>query len=155
METDRHLNLLEEKRIELELELTKFLIHKEKTKAEAKNVFLQRGVLTPLLLGNHENELETRIKKELEKINQLIQERRATIEALKNEEADTEPADYPYELGIALLVWRAVGVNGQGDQEKKPKERIKTWLKKHYPDLPPTTVERIAKVCNWDKNGGG
>ena len=154
METDRPLNLLEEKRIELELELTKIQVDEKKERAKDPIAFYSR-LHVAALAGDHKWELETHIKKELEKINQLIQERRATIEALKNEEADTEPADYPYDLGIALLVWRAIGVNGQGDQEKKPKERIKTWLKKHYPDLPPTTVERIAKVCNWDKNGGG
>ncbi len=139
MKTDRLLNLLQERKIELEIELNKVEIRSD-------------GLFSLARLSDYEK--EEKIKIALAKINRLIQERYISIEAIKSEKADIDPAEYPHELGIALLVWRAVGVNGQGGTGN-PKDRIKAWLKTHYPDLSGTTAERIAKVCNWDKNGGG
>ena len=66
---------------------------------------------------------------------------------------DDESETYPKELDIAVQAWRAVAVNEQGGTGT-PKARIKTWLNKHYPDLPDSAIERVAVVCNWDKAGG-
>lgn len=64
---------------------------------------------------------------------------------------DPDSKNFPEELDIALQAWRAVSNSGT---EGRVKEQLETWVKNHYPHLPPSTISRIAVVCNWDKRGG-
>lgn len=65
---------------------------------------------------------------------------------------DPDDPNYPYELDIACLAWRAV-TNSLQDG-KTPKQQIKEWIEAHYPDVTSDARRRIATVCNWEKGGG-
>ena len=65
---------------------------------------------------------------------------------------DEESETYPRELHVAVRAWRAV--HHQTDTTTTPKERIRNWVRKYFPDLSNEAVERIAMVCNWDRRGG-
>jgi hypothetical protein len=92
--------------------------------------------------------------KALEEIKRLISERETALNALKESTFDSDSDKYPKELDIAMQAWRAVAVNGQGG-DGLPKERITAWITKNFPDMKKTAIERISKVCNWNKSGGG
>ncbi len=80
-------------------------------------------------------------------------------------ESTTEPAEdqtplfdpdhehWPPELDHALQAWRAVS-NGWGEGSGTIKKRLDAWLRKHYPSLKDSEIERIATVANWDKERG-
>jgi hypothetical protein len=68
-----------------------------------------------------------------------------------NEEID--PSDLPAELDAANMAYRAI-VNGYGDQTATPRNRLKDYLEKHYPDFNSEQVQRIATVANPDKTTG-
>lgn len=74
---------------------------------------------------------------------------------LENEEKifDADREDYPYELDIAIIAWRAVAMHGQGEGNT-PKQRLEDWIKRNYKNLSSEQIGRIATVCNWDKGRG-
>lgn len=61
---------------------------------------------------------------------------------------------YAPELAIAIRAWQAVTSNPSPN--KAAKAQIKGWLEKesHQPRLSQEAKERIATVCNWNKQGG-
>ena len=59
---------------------------------------------------------------------------------------------YPRELHIAVKAWRAT--QHQASDTETPKQQIRAWVRKYFPDLSKEAVERIAVVCNWNKRGG-
>lgn len=65
---------------------------------------------------------------------------------------DPESPSYPKELDIALQAWRAV--TNQPKAGVTPKEQIKRWIDKTYPNHKEAATKRIAMVCNWEKTGG-
>lgn len=87
--------------------------------------------------------------------NAELQARIAELEASAWEGFDPESETYPSELDMAMQAWRAATT--AADSDLRPKEQIKAWLDKTYPDLKELSDEardRIAKVCNWDRSGG-
>jgi hypothetical protein len=87
-------------------------------------------------------------------------------ESLKNFEAQIEKhatslnidpirETYPQELNAALQVWRAIGRNTD-DDNAVTKLKVKEWLKtnKDKYRLSTNAINRIATVCNWNRNGG-
>lgn len=68
----------------------------------------------------------------------------------KSAEFDKGSPTYPPELATALDAWCAVSaIDGKG----KPKARIQAWLEENT-RLSEKAKERIAVVCNWEKQGG-
>jgi hypothetical protein len=67
-------------------------------------------------------------------------------------EYDEKSETYPRELHIAVRAWRAA--HHQSDSTDTPKEQIGTWVRRYFPDLSGAAVERVAVVCNWEKQGG-
>lgn len=65
---------------------------------------------------------------------------------------DSDNPNYPGELDAAVIVWRAA--TNRPNSNLNPKEQIRRWLEKLYPDFPNEAKERIATMCNWDKKGG-
>lgn len=66
---------------------------------------------------------------------------------------DPDHENWPPELDVAILAWRAVS-NGWGDSTENPKERLVGWLRMHYPDLSEEQFKRISTVANWHKTPG-
>jgi hypothetical protein len=65
---------------------------------------------------------------------------------------DEESETYPLELHIAVKAWSVA--SRQTDSTDTPKELVREWVTKSFPDLSKAAVERIAVVCNWEKKGG-
>lgn len=64
-----------------------------------------------------------------------------------------DPSDFPEELSIANIAFRAVK-NGHGDSSATFRNRLIDYLGKVYPDLKDEAVDRIATVANPDKSRG-
>lgn len=77
----------------------------------------------------------------------------AQLRASAWEGFDASAENYPYELDIAMVVWRAVS-NSASDEKGTVKQRIQAWLETHYPDLSDEARKRIAVICNWEKSAG-
>ena len=65
---------------------------------------------------------------------------------------DEESETYPLELDIAVKAWRAT--SHQTGSADNPKEQVREWLTKWFPELSSAAIERIAVICNWEKRGG-
>jgi len=65
---------------------------------------------------------------------------------------DEESETYPLELDIAVKAWRAT--SRQTGSAGNPKEQVREWLTKWFPELSNAAIERIAVICNWEKRGG-
>jgi hypothetical protein len=69
-----------------------------------------------------------------------------------------EHKNWPKELGIAIIAWQSVQYSDQ--QDVRPSELIRKWLKEKYPKTPKAkklsdeAVERITTVANWDTTPG-
>ena len=66
---------------------------------------------------------------------------------------EIDPMDLPQELDLANMAFRAV-MNGYGDQNATPKNRLIDYLSKIYPHLKLEAIRRIATVANPDKARG-
>ncbi|HPW29492.1 MAG TPA: hypothetical protein PLL01_08905 [Rhodoferax sp.] len=64
-----------------------------------------------------------------------------------------DPSDLPNELHAANIAFRAV-THGYGDNNETFKNRLRDYLEKHFIDLTPEAVNRIATVANPDKTTG-
>ncbi len=64
-----------------------------------------------------------------------------------------DPVDLPQELDLANMAFRAL-LNGHGDQNATPRNRLIGYLKTTYPYLKTEAIERIATVANPDKAPG-
>lgn len=69
------------------------------------------------------------------------------------DQLDIDPADFPEELQVANIAFRAVS-NGFGDSATTFKNRLIEYLEKNYPTLNSEAVARIATVANPDKVRG-
>ena len=65
---------------------------------------------------------------------------------------DQDKDTYPPELDRAMMAWRAA--TNQRDPNMTAKNQIRAWLDEHYPKLSEEAKQRIAIVCNWEKEGG-
>jgi hypothetical protein len=65
---------------------------------------------------------------------------------------DPDSATYPPELDIAFQAWRAATT--RPSKGKTAKEQLKDWLATNYPKLSGDAIDRIAIVCNWEKQAG-
>ena len=95
----------------------------------------------------------------LEQEQDALQKRITELESLQWEGFDKEDPTYPKELDIAFAAYLYVSKNWQ--LGKSIKKQILDWLKAEYPknakgesDLSMLERERIARICNWQKNGG-
>ena len=58
-------------------------------------------------------------------------------------------------LKIAIEAWAALYLSGEHNQWKTGhKPKIKEWIKRKYPELSDTAIDRIARVVNLNPNGG-
>jgi hypothetical protein len=97
-----------------------------------------------------------------------------TVEAIEKEHPEYLPNDSPYvskqgetppyldrnnnyfskELKIAITTWMKIYSKGGAlNPEQKHKKQIISYLKKHYPDLTKSAVNRIATMINADTAG--
>lgn len=74
----------------------------------------------------------------------------SSIREVSNE---IDPEDLPTELDIARIAFTAVQ-NETGHPEATFKNRLRKYLRKHYPGLQESVIERIATVANPDKERG-
>ncbi len=61
---------------------------------------------------------------------------------------------YPLELQVAIEAFEAVFNNESALRGKSPKGALLAWLAKNKPDLGTEARDRIATLCNWQKQGG-
>ncbi|MDN7925712.1 hypothetical protein [Burkholderia vietnamiensis] len=92
---------------------------------------------------------------EIERLNAEIARLRAELANAKAGASFADHENWPDELDIAMIVWRAAVSAGDRDG-KKPGVWIREWLDNHYadPNLNKTQRDRIATVANWDKTPG-
>jgi len=81
-----------------------------------------------------------------------LRKKAAELESQVWEGFDEDRDIYPPELDIAMLAWRAA--TNQRDPNETPKSQVRAWLDEHYPKLSEEAKQRIAIVCNWEKEGG-
>ncbi|MBP6104015.1 MAG: hypothetical protein KBD23_04435 [Gammaproteobacteria bacterium] len=65
---------------------------------------------------------------------------------------DKTAETYAEELAIAFEAHTAV--SQAWHKGRSVKQQLMAWLKQHYPKLSQEATERIAKICNWQKEGG-
>ena len=78
-------------------------------------------------------------------------ERVAALEAVSWKGFDPESPLYPAELDAAMQAWLAV--SGSRDPSMTVKEQIDDWVEPRF-KLSGEARQRIATVCNWEKEGG-
>jgi hypothetical protein len=81
-----------------------------------------------------------------------LQKRIEELEGLIWEGFDENVSTYSKELAIAVKAHGAVSKNWK--KGLSIKKQITLWLQENYPKLMNEEKERIAKMCNWQKNGG-
>jgi len=81
-----------------------------------------------------------------------LRQKAAELESQVWEGFDQDKDTYPPELDRAMMAWRAA--TNQRDPNETPKSRVRAWLDEHYPKLSEEAKQRIAIVCNWEKEGG-
>lgn len=82
----------------------------------------------------------------------VLQKRTDTLEALVWKGFDETASTYAKELAIAVRAHDAVSKNWK--KGSSIKKQIAMWLKENYPKLFNEELERISKICNWQKTGG-
>ena len=80
-------------------------------------------------------------------------DRKVEMSVLLKQSDDLDPGDFPHELDVANISFKAV-LNGYGNQGETFKNRLKDYLRASFPDLKNSEVERIATVANPDKERG-
>lgn len=65
---------------------------------------------------------------------------------------DEDSPNYPVLLDIALQAWRWASMTAA--EGLTPKNAVLAYLAKYHPDLPTTTQNHIATICNWNRTGG-
>lgn len=80
-----------------------------------------------------------------------LQERVATLEASPWKGFEPESPTYPPELDAAMQAW--VAVSGDRDTSMTVKEQVADWVEPRF-KLSGEALQRIATVCNWEKDGG-
>ncbi len=83
---------------------------------------------------------------------QVLQQRIFELEVLQWPGFDTNKETYAEELVIAFEAYTAV--SQAWHKGRSVKQQLMGWLKQHYPKLSKEATERIAKICNWQKEGG-
>jgi hypothetical protein len=79
---------------------------------------------------------------------------RAELAEAKDGAAFADHPNWPDELDMAMIAWRAA-LTGAEKSGKKPGAFIRDWLKETYGEkLNQTQRDRIATVANWDKTPG-
>lgn len=80
-------------------------------------------------------------------------DRKVEMSVLLKQIEDLDPGDYPLELDVAKISYRAV-LNGYGNHGETFKSRLINYIRASYPTLKNSEVERIATVANPDKERG-
>ena len=83
---------------------------------------------------------------------QALQQRILELEVLQWPGFDSNKETYAEELAIAFEAYTAV--SQAWHKGRSVKQQLIAWLEKHYPKLSKEATERIAKICNWQKEGG-
>lgn len=81
----------------------------------------------------------------------VLKERVATLEASPWKGFDPELPTYPPELDAAMQAWAAA--SGDRDTSMTVKEQLTDWVEPRF-KLSAEALQRIATVCNWEKDGG-
>lgn len=82
---------------------------------------------------------------------EALQERVAALEASPWKGFEPESPTYPPELDVAMQAW--VAVSGDRDTSMTVKEQVADWVEPRF-KLSGEALQRIAIVCNWEKDGG-
>lgn len=96
-------------------------------------------------------------KRVIEMAKQLIEQQTVLRERIDELETrvwngvDTSGESYSQELDIAVQAWRAV--SNSRDFSMTVKEQIIDWIQPRF-KLSTEAIQRIAVVCNWEKEGG-
>lgn len=67
---------------------------------------------------------------------------------------ERDKGEWPEELDIALITWRAARNSVEVAEGAKPRAYMLAWLETNYPNLSDEARRRIATVANWDKTPG-
>jgi len=106
---------------------------------------------TSVIEGLNKTDLENLLKIKEEEI-ATLQKRLEELKLLAWEGSNETLDTYSKELAIAVKAHGVISKNWKhGSSIKK---QITCWLEKNYPALMNEEKERIAKICNWQKNGG-
>ena len=93
----------------------------------------------------------TEVCKRLISERDVYKEQVATLEASPWKGFDPESPTYPPELDAAMQAWAAV--SGNRDTSMTVKEQVADWVEPRF-KLSGEALQRIATVCNWEKDGG-
>ncbi len=89
---------------------------------------------------------------ELKEQAQTSQQRILAVELSQWPSFDKNKETYAEELAIAFEAHAAV--SQAWHKSRSVKQQLMAWLKQNHPKLSQEAKERIAKICNWQKEGG-
>ncbi|NML99629.1 hypothetical protein HHL24_17010 [Paraburkholderia sp. RP-4-7] len=122
--------------------------------ANVRHWCAKRGYPWPIPDPNPLPTTDSEALAEIEHLKAEVAGLKAELTEAKDGAAFADHENWPYELDLAMIAWRAA-LSGAEQAAKKPKVYMLEWLEKNYGvKLNPTQRDRIATVANWDKTPG-